>query len=209
MGKLMLKIPVKIEGMERRKRSTGLLHVVAGFFLIANAGTYNQLHKYEQWPVVLPVYAIALLSLAYGFGRKRIDPPARYNHWIRLAQFGVFVVLGVLMINGSQSLTAATLFLWAGITLLLLFTERKVFHDTALLLEEDGIHVPGYFRDHVLPWAIIEELVLRQDYVTILRKDKKYVQLELLSPVSSAETEQINRYSKEQIAHFSQHIIES
>lgn len=209
MGKLMLKIPVKIEGMERRKRSTGLLHVVAGFFLIANAGTYNQLHNYEQWPVVLPVYAIALLSLVYGFWRKRIDPLARYNHWIRMAQFGVFAVLGVLMINGSQSLTAATLFLWAGIALLLLFTERKVFHDTALLLEEDGIHVPGYFRDHVLPWAIIEELVLRQDYVTILRKDKKYVQLELLSPVSTAETEQINRYSKEQIAHFSQHIIES
>lgn len=205
----MLRIPVKIEGIERRKRSTGLLHVVAGFFLIANAGTYNQEHNYEQLGAVVPVYAIALLSLVYGFMRKRLDPQARYNHWLRLMQFLVFAVLGVLMINTGKSLTAASLFLWAGITLLLLFTERKVFHDTALLLEEDGIHVPGYFRDHVLPWAIIEELVLRQDYVTILRKDKKYVQLELLSPVSDPETDQINRYSKEQIAQFSQHIIES
>lgn len=205
----MHKIPVKIEGIERRKRSTGLLHVVAGFFLIVNAGTYNQLHQYEQLAVVLPVYAIALLSLVYGFGRKRIDPLARYNHWLRMLQFLVFAVLGVLMINTGKSLTAATLFLWAGITLLLLFTERKVFHDTALLLLEDGIHVPGYFRNHVLPWAIVEELVLRQDYVTILRKDKKYVQLELLTPVTAEETEQINRYSKAQIARFSQHIIES
>lgn len=205
----MLKIPVKIEGIERRKRSTGLLHVVAGFFLIANAGTYNQLHHYEHWLVVIPVYVIALLSLFYGFGRKRIDPLARYNHWLRMLQLGVFAVLGVLMINEGKSLTAASLFLWAGITLLLLFSERKVFHDTALQLKEDGIHVPGYFRDHVLPWSIIEELVLRQDYVTILRKDKKYVQLELLMPVAAEETEQINRYSKAQIAHFSQHIIES
>lgn len=205
----MLRIPVKIEGMERRKRSTGLLHVVAGFFLIANAGTYNQEHNYEQLAAVVPVYAIALLSLVYGFMRKRLDPQARYNHWLRLLQFLVFAILGVLLTNTGKSLTAASLFLWAGITLLLLFTERKVFHDTALLLKEDGIHVPGYFRDHVLPWTIIEELVLRQDYVTILRKDKKYVQLELLSPLSGPETDQINRYSKEQIAQFSQHIIES
>jgi hypothetical protein len=205
----MLKIPVKIEGIERRKRSTGLLHIVAGFFLIANAGTYNQLHNYEQFTVVAPVYLIALLSLLYGFMRKKIDPQARYNHWLRLVQFLIFAVLGILMINLGKTLSAAGLFLWAVIVLLLLFTERKVFHDTTLQLKDDGIHVPGYFRDHVLPWAIVEELVLRQDYVTILRKDKKYVQLELLSPVGQPESEQINRYSREQIARFSQHIIES
>jgi hypothetical protein len=205
----MLKIPVKIEGIERRKRSTGLLHVVAGFFLIANAGTYNQLHNYEQFTVVAPVYMVALLSLLYGFMRKRFDPQARYNHWLRLVQFLIFAVLGVLITNLGKTVSAAGLFLWAFIVLLLLFTERKVFHDNALQLKEDGIHVPGYFRDHILPWAVVDELILRQDFVTILRKDKKYVQLELLSPVSPAEAEQINRYSKEQIAQFSQQIIES
>jgi hypothetical protein len=203
----MHKIPVKIEGIERRKRSTGLLHIVAGFFLIANAGTYNQLLNYEQLPVVVLVYLVALLSLIYGFLRKRIDPLARYNQWIRLVQSLVFALMGVLMINLDKTLTAASLFLWALITLLLLFTERKVFHDTALLLRADGIHVPGYFRNHVLPWQIVEELVLRQDYVTILRKDKKYVQLELLSSIDQQEAEQISRYSQEQIAQFSQHII--
>lgn len=205
----MHKIGVKIEGIERRKRSTGLLHVVAGFFLVANAGTYNQLHNYEQFMVTAPVYIVALISLIYGFMRKRIDPQARYNHWLRLVQFLIFAVLGILMINLEKTLSATGLFLWAGIVLLLLFTERKVFEDTALQLKEDGIHVPGSIRDHLVPWAIIEELVLRQDYVTILRKDKKYVQLELLSPVSAPEAEQILQYSQQQIAHFSQHIIES
>lgn len=201
----MLKIPVKIEGLERRKRSTGLVHIVAGFFLVANAGTYNQLHNYERTGVVIPVYAIALVSLLYGFLRKRIDPAARYNHWVRLAQFLTFVVMGVLMIGLDNTLTGVSLFLWAAITLLLLFTERKTFQDPSLLLHEDGIHIPGNFKDHVLPWELVEELVLRQDYVTILRKDKKYVQLEILSPMAEQEVEQINRYSRQQIAHFSQH----
>ena len=108
----MLNIPVKIEGIERRKRSTGLLHVVAGFFLIANAGTYNQLTHYEHLLVVVPVYLVALISLIYGFMRKRIDPNARYNHWVRLTQFLVFAVLGVLIINTGKTVTVLSLFLW-------------------------------------------------------------------------------------------------
>jgi hypothetical protein len=205
----MLNIPVKIEGIERRKRSTGLLHIVAGFFLVANAGTYSELMHYEHLLVVAPIYLIALISLLYGFLRKRIDPNARYNHWIRIAQFLVFAVLGVLMINWGRTITVLSLFLWAAVTILLLFTERKVFNDAALSIKEDGIHIPGNFKHHVLPWNLIEELVLRQDYVTILRKDKKYVQLELLSAIEPQVIEQINRYSQAQIAQFSQQIIES
>jgi hypothetical protein len=204
----MLNIPVKIEGIERRKRSTGLLHVVAGFFLIANAGTYNELTNYKDLLTITPIYLVALISLLYGFLRKRIDPNARYNQWIRLAQFLVFAVLGVVMINMGKTVTVLSLFLWVSVTILLLFTERKIFHDAALTLKEDGIHIPGYFKHHLLPWYLIEELILRQDYVTILRKDKKYVQLELLSAIDPLEIEQINQYSKAQVAQFSQHSIE-
>lgn len=205
----MLSIPVKIEGIERRKRSTGLLHIVAGFFLIANAGTYNELTNYGHVLAVIPIYLVALISLFYGFLRKRTDPNARYNHWLRMVQFLVFAVLGILMVNFGKTITVLSLFLWAAVTILLLFTERKIFHDAALTLKEDGIHIPGYFKHHVMPWHLIEELVLRQDYVTILRKDKKYVQLELLSAMEPQEIEQINRYSKARIAQFSQHSIES
>lgn len=205
----MLNIPVKIEGIERRKRSTGLLHIVAGFFLIANAGTYNQLMNYGHLLMVVPIYLVALISLLYGFMRKRIDPNARFNHWVRLAQFLVFAVLGILMINFGKTITVFSLFLWAAVTILLLFTERKIFHDAALSLNEEGILIPGYFKHHVMPWHLIEELVLRRDYVTILRKDKKYVQLEVLSAMPPQEIEEVNRYSKARIAQFSQQSIES
>jgi hypothetical protein len=202
----MLNIPVKIEGIERRKRSTGLFHIVAGFFLIANAGRYNELMNYQNLLIVIPVYLVALVSLVYGFMRKRIDPTARYNHWVRMLQFLVFAVLGILIIGQSKSVMVFSLFFWAGITILLLFTERKVFHDTALTLQDDGVHIPGYFKHHILPWQLIEDLVVRPDYVTILRKDKKYVQLELLAAIEPKEVERINHYSKTQIAQFSQQI---
>ncbi|MDQ3682909.1 MAG: hypothetical protein M3352_07535, partial [Bacteroidota bacterium] len=70
----MYKIPVKIEGIERRKRSTGLLHAIAGLFLVSNASTYFKHLNYSDFIFVLPFFIVWVASLVYGFFRLRIDP---------------------------------------------------------------------------------------------------------------------------------------
>jgi hypothetical protein len=203
----MYKIPVKIEGIERRKRSTGLLHIVAGFFLIANGGTYLRHINFESIHLVLPFYLVAIASLFYGFMRKKIDPLAKYNHLLRLTQVISFTSLGLIFINFSVTAQILGLFLWAIITLFLMFTERKVFHDTYLQVKEDGIHIPGYLKTHVVPWGVIEGFVVRTDFVTINRRDQKYVQLELVDDISAKDITQINQYSSFQIQQFAQLLV--
>jgi hypothetical protein len=198
----MYKFSVKIEGIERRKRTTGLLHIIAGFFLIANGGTYLRHLNFEQVYLVAPFYVIASVSLLYGFARKRIDPIAKYNHWLRLTQFFTFVMLALVFMNFSATSQILGLFMWSIITLFLMFTERKIFHDAFLHIKEDGIHIPGYLKMHVVPWAIIENLVVRTDYITITRRDQKFVQLEIESDLNVKELENINQYSKDQILQF-------
>jgi hypothetical protein len=90
-----------------------------------------------------------------------------------------------------------------------MFTERKVFHDAQLEVKTEGIHIPGYLKTHVVPWAIIENLVVRTDYVTILRRDQKYVQLEILNDVSQQEIEAINQFSQQQIHQFAPILVQS
>ena len=198
----MYKIQVKIEGIERRKRSTGLLHIVAGFFLIANGGTYFRQMNFENLELVLPFYLVAAASLLYGFFRQRIDPSAQFNHWVRLLQFLTFSALAIVFLGFSKAPQIIGLFLWAVITLFLMFTERKVFHDAYLQVKPDGIHVPGYLKNNVVPWAIIESFVVRADYVTILRRDQKYVQLEMLHDLGKQDVEHINQFSKQHIDQF-------
>ncbi len=195
----MHKIPVKLEGIERRKKSTGLLHIVAGFFLIASAGAVQQKTGYADFSIVLPVYVVAVVSLVYGFMRSRWDAAAKYNHWVRMLQFLTFAVLAILWLNTLSTIRIATLALWAVIILLLMFTERKIFHDTALQIKEEGIFVPGYFKSYVIPWAVIEHVILRTDYLTIARTNKKYVQLELLKDLPPTEIENINTFCRQQI----------
>lgn len=198
----MHKIPVKIEGIERRKRSTGILHFVAGFLLITNTGNYFRLVNFEDLALSIPFYLVAGLSIVYGSFRTRFDPLAQYNHWIRLAQFLCFSLLIILSLHLFDTFQIVSLFLWSVITLFLMFTERKVFHDNFLILKGDGIHVPGYLIVNVIPWGIIENLVVRTDFVTILRRDEKYVQLEISHDLCSEEIEQINQFSQQQIIQF-------
>jgi hypothetical protein len=195
----MYKIPVKLEGIERRKRSTGLLHIVAGFFLIANAAGYYKQIAYSSLSVVAPVFIVAFISLVYGFLRKRLDPAARYNYWVRMIQLLTFAVLAITMVQTVSNLKLFTLVLWAVVILFLMFTERKIFHDTDLQIKTEGIYVPGYFKSYYMPWHIISAFVLRKDYLTITRNNQKYVQVELLKDMTANEIEEINAFSQQQI----------
>jgi hypothetical protein len=195
----MYNVPVRLDGIERRKRSTGLLHVVAGFFLIASTGMYFGENPGVSLAWILPVYGVALLSLGYGFTRTRFDPGARLNHWVRVLQFITFALLSITLLNEASAARVVSLAIWAIVILLLMFTERKVFHDTDLQVKRDGVLVPGYLRNHLLPWQQIESFILRSDYLTITRKNHKYVQLELMADLPAEDIRQINAFCNQQI----------
>ncbi len=196
----MFKISVKLEGIERRKRSTGLLHILAGFFLVLSTGSYFSSTATASLDLMVPVYLVAMISFSYGALRKKLDPAARYNHWTRVLQFLTFAYLAISLAPHAGTLRLLSLILWAVVTLFLMFTERKIFEDTDLQIKEEGVFVPGYFRSHIIPWQLMEAFVLRPDFLTITRKDQKYVQLELLKGLSATEIQAINRFCQNQIS---------
>jgi hypothetical protein len=118
----MHRIAIKIEGIERRKKSTGLFHIIAGLFLIANTSEYYKESGYQNFFTVLPIYFIAAASLFYGLLRNKIDPTAQFNHWMRMLQFLMFTLLGVLFLKSDLDFRNILLLLWAVICILLLLT---------------------------------------------------------------------------------------
>ena len=200
----MYKLSVKIEGIERRKRSTGLLHIVAGLFLVSNGSSFYKNFGYQNFAPLIPIFIVGLISLIYGLFRKKLDARATYNHWIRLAQFLTFCGLGFMYTAHNADWKYIFLFLWAITILFLMFTERKIFHDTDIQLKKEGVYIPGYFTSHQIPWHVIEDFVIRQDYVTIFRKNQKFVQLEMLEKIDAEEISKMNSFCKEQIVQHAQ-----
>ncbi|MDB5195867.1 MAG: hypothetical protein JWP88_237, partial [Flaviaesturariibacter sp.] len=64
---------------------------------------------------------------------------------------------------------------------------------------DEGVKIPGLIRSHLLPWASIENIVLKRDFVTIFQHDKKFIQLEVAQDVSTIEIEKLTTFSKQQI----------
>lgn len=196
----MLSIPVKIESIERRRRSISLLHVVAGFYLIGISTTYFGKLGYTNLIKVAPFFIVAIVSIAYGFFFKKKDKKGRYNHIIRSMQFGFFFGLGMQFYSFNASWTSFSLFIWAVVSFLLMISEKGLFNHPTIHLEDEGIKVPGLLNDNIIEWQLIETVVARPDYFTISRHDKKFIQLEMSADISISQLEEINSFSKQQIA---------
>jgi len=205
----MHKLAVKLYGIERLKRTTGVLHIAAGLYLLLKSVDYlGQLH-YQNFLAVLPFFVAALLSILYGFLKKFHDPHSRLNRWVRLMQVCAFAILAINFISFGQTFSVILLFAWAVGCLLLMFTERKVFHDAEMQFNNDGIFIPGYFTNRRLFWSSISEVVIRPDYVTIFQANESFLQYEVLKKLNAAKLDEIALYCKEQIYESSKKGIQS
>jgi len=83
--------------------------------------------------------------------------------------------------------------------IVLMFSERKIFNDTTVYLNEDGIKIPGYYRDHLVKWNEVSEIVVREDFLTIFKNNKKYLQYQVVQDLSTLEVAKMNAYCKEKV----------
>lgn len=195
----MLSIAVKIEGVERRKKSVSLLHIVAGCFLIAKGADYYRYLGYEDFLPVAPFFVVALMSVIYGLFRRRLDPGAQMNYWLRLLQVVTFTILAALMVVAERQIDYISLFLWSFVTLMLLLSEKRLFSETELLLKEEGVLIPGIYRSHVVPWSELTNVIIRQDFVTLFHRDEKYLQYQVMQTLTDLELVKMNGFCKEKI----------
>jgi cation transport ATPase len=200
----MYNVPVKIESIERRKRLTAPLHIIASLFLIINAGILIKHLNYQQLLLLYPIYAVALVSIIYAISLKKWNKRATYNLWMRIAQFICFAWLGFIFIPFANTISIITLFLWAIITLLLIFTERRIYHKTDLQLTKEGILIPGQRTHKSLPWQQVQDFIIRPDFITIIRTNQLYVQLEILKKIDADQLHNMNHFSAEQIKNHNQ-----
>lgn len=195
----MYTVAVRIEGMDRRRRSTSLVHAILGFFLVMKS--FDLYHYIQNRSIVpaLPFLAVGIASLFYAFFRTRIDLTARHNAGLRLLQTVSFFSFGFVMLRIGRSIDYMSLFVWGLLTLVLFFSEKRIFKETLLSFAEKGITLPGTYRDHLVPWSALESVVARRDFITLFHRGKKYLQYQVLQDLSELELVKVNAFCKEQI----------
>lgn len=195
----MYSIAIKIEGIESRRRNAGILHIATGFFMIFNASNYYRFTNYKNvFPIAL-ILLIASVSLFYGFFRRKMDISAHYNYWLRLVQVISFTALGFLMLDTGRSGDYIGVFVFAALCIVLMFSEKRIFNETSVYFTDEGIKIPGYYRDHTVKWEEISEVIVREDFLTIFNVNKKYLQYHVMQDLSTLEVAKMNAFCREKI----------
>ena len=194
----MLSLSVRLDDIDRRRRSTGLLHIAAALFLFTKTLGYFRLREFGHLAVVIPLFVVVVASLLYGFFRKNWDPRSQANHWFRLSQVSGFAILAVSFINVGSQFDVIVLTSWAAICAILMFTERKIFHDANMLFKKEGIFIPGYFSSRQIIWKNIREVVIRPDFITIFKMNNRFLQFEVQHADPST-IDAIDKFCKNQI----------
>jgi hypothetical protein len=195
----MYSITVKIEGIESKRRSAGLLHMVIGFFMITSGANYYRFTNYQQFLPIIPILLIASFSLFYGFFRRRIDLTGRYNYTLRLVQAIAFIYLGILLTGVGRSIDFIGAFIFAFLCFLLLISERRIFQETTIFIDESGVTIPGLYKNYLITWPELSDVVVREDFVTFFHVKQKYLQYQVMQDLSTLEVAKMNAFCKEQI----------
>jgi hypothetical protein len=128
-----------------------------------------------------------------------MDLSAHYNYYLRLVQVISFTVLGFLMLNTGRSSDYIGVFVFALLSIVLMFSERRIFQQITVYFTEDGIKIPGYYRDHLVSWNEVAEVIVREDFLTIFNVNKKYLQYQVLQDLSTLEVAKMNAFCKEKV----------
>jgi len=185
--------------MDRRRRSTSLVHAILGFFLLMKSvDLYHYIQNRSLVPAI-PFLAVGIVSLVYAFFRTRIDITAKHNAALRLLQTVSFFSFGFVMLRVGHTIDYASLFVWGFLTLILFFSEKRVFKETVLTFSENGVLIPGTYRDYLVTWSSLESVVARYDFITLFHRGKKYLQYQVLQDLSELELVKVNAFCKEQI----------
>ena len=196
----MFSIAIKNEDIEKRRRSAGLLHIVVGFFLIAKGADLYKYSGFTQFGITAPVLLIASLALFYGFFRKKLDAGAKFNGRLRLLEFSTFLVLGILFIKAEKTLDTVVVFVFALLCLMLFFSERSVFQPSYISIDENGVTIPGAYKQFLVSWQDLTEVVIREDFVTLFHVKKKYLQFQVLQDLSALELAKVNAFCREKLS---------
>jgi len=188
-------VPVNYPPFQKQIRSARLLHLLTSFLFIFNAWIDFQ----QSTPSLLFVtsqIACSLLVFTYVlFGKHLTSNTVRSNLYFRLLEIASFsyaawYFLSSLHLLLQGSLTMATL---VGLVYLM-FMERNIFKPVSVVLNEQGILLPGMSKAKLLSWKEIDNLRIRNDFISINTKDNRFLQYEINQVLSDKEIDEMNSW---------------
>ncbi len=195
------RIPIYYEPFAKQKKAARLLHLLSAFLMIANAwGCFKQPTP-NLFFIVVQI-AGAILTIVFAFsGKSGFSVSKSINGLFRLIEAALLFFAAWYFFNTMNLHLMGMLQMVGAVGLLLLFfTEQKLFAACFVNIDERGITTPGNFKNRTMPWADIDNMLVKNDFISINTKQNYFLQYRTAEVLSELQMDEMNAFCRQHFA---------
>lgn len=181
-----------------RIRLLPVMHGLTGILFLFNAiGVYRS--PQPNWFLAVFFLVLGMACIGFPFTMKRFKKFTEANTVARMIESFICFTGSLYFLSHLQPLTGLLLFL-TGIGLAYVgWMEHKIFQPSYVKMDTTGITLPTTFSKRLVGWNELNNVILRNDLLTIDFKNNKILQLEILDEPGKEQREALNAFFQSRV----------
>lgn len=182
----------------KKKFPIALLHFTAGFLLL---NAWYESNVQAALPVLGTVFLIiGFFEVVYTFfSFKMMHRVPLMNSIVRIVTAGAFLGYGILLFQQEQTLFAVFMLVIALAFIMIFFIEKRWAKPFIIQIDEQGVLFPGTFKTPLIPWKNFNNVILKDNILTLDLVSNKIMQLEMQAIPDEDSVKEINAFCREKI----------
>jgi hypothetical protein len=180
----------------RQKRAARLIHLAVAFLLIGNAYGVFKATAHPGLVFIVSQVAMSIMIFSLIISGSKLYPKPLLAH--NLFRIGELISLFYAAYYFSENLHLG---LMSGLEMIcavglcyLIFSEQRIYKKQVILIEKKGIRLPAAESQTMIPWEQIDNIRIRNDYVSVNTKQNRFIQYETDFVYTDAALDEINAH---------------
>jgi hypothetical protein len=197
----LYQIPVISPAAIKQQKASRYIHLLAAFLMMGNAwGVFDDSAQPALFFVVLQA-AMSIMTVTYVVTGKKLFANELLSHRLfRLAEcillawasWYFYSFLHYPLMSFLEAVSVVGLFY-------LLIAEKHLFKPPFIQLDKDGIRLPAADNHKLISWTAVDNLRIRNDYVSVNTLANLFIQYETARTYSEAELDSMNAWCFQQL----------
>ncbi|MBS0029078.1 hypothetical protein ACTJJ0_14105 [Chitinophaga sp. 22321] len=181
-----------------RIRLLPVMHGLTGILFLFNAiGIYRS--PQPNWFLVVFFLVLGMACIGFPFTMKRFKKFSEANTVARMIEAFICFTGSLYFLSHLEPLTGLLLFLTGGGLAYVGWMEYKIFQPSYVKMDTTGITLPTTFSKRLVGWNELNNVILRNDLLTIDFKNNRILQLEILDEPGAAQREALNTFFQSRV----------
>lgn len=186
-----LSINIRNPAIEKRKQQIIPIHALLSLTVILCIPSIIVISANYMYGIII-TSIIAILFFVIPLTLHKKNKLYKWNTVIRYIEACIMAIIGVVLLLYTQWFNGISGTIWSIILTYLATIERSIFKPQQIFIHKLGITYSYVIKPITILWNTIENIVIRSDYISIFKKNNRYIQFEITDDLSDAELKEIN-----------------